>query len=158
MGYVFRSLTKYRIVLILHCFCNTSSILIWVIFWCCDNVKQKEKKWDFKLIFCLAHDNLVNSVIVVCCGLTSIFLRANKQSLVVDCKNVVICVIQLQKVTLVTKVKSHKSNLKSMDIYIYIGWCSLLFNDCLSEISHFDIFNPYEIEISYRCRTIIVSN
>ena len=111
-----------------------------------------------KLIFCLAHDNLVNSVVVVGYELTSIFLRANKQSLVVDCKNVVICVLQLQKVTLVTKVKSHKSNFKSMDIYIYIGWCSLLFNDCLSEISHFDIFNPYEIEISYRCRTIIVSN
>ena len=90
----------------------------WVIFWCCDNMKQKEKKWDLKLIFCLAHDNLVNSVVVVGYGLTSIFLRANKQCLVVDCKNVVICVIQLQKVTLVTKVKSHKSNLKSMDIYI----------------------------------------
>ena len=99
-------------------FCKTSAMLIWVIFWYCDNVKQKEKIWDLKLIFCLAHDNLVNSVVAVCYGLTSIFLRANKQSLVVDCKNVVKCVIQFQKVTLVTKVKSHKSNLKSMDIYI----------------------------------------
>ena len=103
-----------------------------------------------KLIFCLAHDNLVNSIVLVGYELTSIFLRANKQSLVVDCKNVVICVIQLQKITPVSKVKSHKSNLKSMDIYIYIGWCSLLFNNSVSEISHFDICNQYKIEKSYR--------
>ena len=120
---------------------------------------KKRKKWDLKLFFCLAHDNLVNSVVVVVYGLTSIFLRANKQSLVVDCKNVVICVIQLQKVTLVTKVKSHKSNLKSMDIYISHRLVFIVIQRLFKVKYHISIFSiNIKLKKSYRCRITIESN